>query len=506
VGSWTPPRPPLPARCFRERGGGGGEGARSTECERFTGSFLCREVMAARSHNQDQPTSPAWAQRLKACNTAWTTAPTGEEVAQTDDSGGHHQRQQQQQQRGGGGCEDGEGDGGGVMAMTIPPFYVAKPARDSLAARLRKHAMQVFIERQSAKLLSSDVLRQLFEWPQQRVNYEQFRAKGKLLGGVCRAAYFRASTFLSFERTRGGQISVPAFVGYVVRREELLRSWLHLSCYDSDQDGFLTVADVNHFVSNAVQSLPVRHGGHHRSPTRGVDVGGGDFNGGEDLAAATADAEPPVDGQFLPFYVLTAVSKFFFFLDPNHHQKIRVRKLATSPEFAEFEELRQQLLQGATAGSDAASSAATGEGKGAGKSERYPPATGGDDDDGGPLTADYGGLWPAAAVATPPSLMCPHPPDEGCDGGRGEGVGVQADGWVDPLEGEGVANDNDDYAAMGSDVGQLLPSQGGNWFSPRFAVAFYRYYLYLDVDHNGASCALCTHAYTRTHAHTRAHA
>eukprot|EP01047_Picozoa_sp_COSAG01_P140113 COSAG01_NODE_70988_length_250_cov_0.651899_1_plen_42_part_10 len=30
-------------------------------------------------------------------------------------------------------------------------------------------------------------------------------------------------------------------------------------------------------------------------------------------------------GQFLPFYVLTAVSKFFFFLDPNHHQKIRVR-------------------------------------------------------------------------------------------------------------------------------------------------------------------------------------
>ena len=72
----------------------------------------------------------------------------------------------------------------------IPPFYVAKPAKDSLAARLRKHAMQVFIERQSAHLLGSDVLRQLLEWPEQYVNYEQFRAKGREMGKPCRT-YFR---------------------------------------------------------------------------------------------------------------------------------------------------------------------------------------------------------------------------------------------------------------------------------------------------------------------------
>ena len=191
---------------------------------------------------------------------------------------------------------------------TIPAFYEKKPASgpDSLQARLSRRAFQIFIERQSEALLSAETLRALLDWPAHRVNYDQFRAMGSELGPPCRD-YFTAATFMRFERDRGGRISVAAFVGFVVRREELVRARLHLSCYASDLSGYLSALDLSHFVTDVVQSLPQLE---------------------------------PLDPGFLPFYTLTAVSRFFFFLDPMHRQRIRIRELACSPELAELEALR----------------------------------------------------------------------------------------------------------------------------------------------------------------------
>eukprot|EP01043_Picozoa_sp_COSAG02_P017647 COSAG02_NODE_803_length_17021_cov_18.597270_9_plen_349_part_00 len=240
-------------------------------------------------------------------------------------------------------------------SMRIPTFWVKKDAsRSSVQAKLSRRAMAVLIERQSDELLAPDILRALLAWPMHRVNYDQFSEMGKQLGPQCAKEYFCASTFLHFERDRGGRISVAAFVGFVVRREELLRCRLRLSCYSSDLRGFITMSDLQYYVTDVVQSLPQL----------------GYIDG--------------FDEMFLPFYTLTAVSKFFFFLDPMHRGKVRVRELACSVEVAELEELRE-------------------------------------------YTNDYR-----------------------------------------------------------SDAPFVAPWEGGNWFSPHFAMQFYRYYLALDADRNGA--------------------
>jgi len=43
---------------------------------------------------------------------------------------------------------------------------------------------------------------------------------------------------------------------------------------------------------------------------------------------------------FYPFYVITAVRKFFFFLDPKHTGRIYIKDMLTSPILAELYELR----------------------------------------------------------------------------------------------------------------------------------------------------------------------
>jgi serine/threonine-protein phosphatase 2A regulatory subunit B'' len=46
--------------------------------------------------------------------------------------------------------------------------------------------------------------------------------------------------------------------------------------------------------------------------------------------------------KFYGFYVITAVRKFFFFLDPKKTGKIWIKDLLTSPILAELYELRQE--------------------------------------------------------------------------------------------------------------------------------------------------------------------
>lgn len=46
--------------------------------------------------------------------------------------------------------------------------------------------------------------------------------------------------------------------------------------------------------------------------------------------------------EFYPFYVFTAVRKFFFFLDPKRTGRLRIRDLLSSPILPELYELRQE--------------------------------------------------------------------------------------------------------------------------------------------------------------------
>jgi len=47
---------------------------------------------------------------------------------------------------------------------------------------------------------------------------------------------------------------------------------------------------------------------------------------------------------FYPFYVITAVRKFFFFLDPKRTGKIYIKDILTSPILAELYEMRQERI------------------------------------------------------------------------------------------------------------------------------------------------------------------
>jgi serine/threonine-protein phosphatase 2A regulatory subunit B'' len=193
----------------------------------------------------------------------------------------------------------------------IPRFFFKKRFDgNSLQAKIRKRAQQEFFWHKHEELLG-DRLQELYKVARAHthVDYVEFKHLGRPFVGT---EYFKAATFLKFDRDRHGRIEVAAFLAYVVRREELMHNRLHLSCYDTDQDGFLTLFDLKDYVQDVVHSLPQLE----------------NFEG--------------FDEQFLPFYTLTAVSKFFFFLDPQHKQKIRIRDLACSFEFAELSELRQQ--------------------------------------------------------------------------------------------------------------------------------------------------------------------
>ena len=47
---------------------------------------------------------------------------------------------------------------------------------------------------------------------------------------------------------------------------------------------------------------------------------------------------------FYPFYVITAVRKFFFYLDPKRTGKIMIKDMLTSPILAELYELKSQQM------------------------------------------------------------------------------------------------------------------------------------------------------------------
>ena len=47
---------------------------------------------------------------------------------------------------------------------------------------------------------------------------------------------------------------------------------------------------------------------------------------------------------FYPFYVITAVRKFVFYLDPKRTGKIMIKDMLTSPILAELYELRSQNM------------------------------------------------------------------------------------------------------------------------------------------------------------------
>merc|ERR1712070_1149321 len=121
--------------------------------------------------------------------------------------------------------------------------------------------------------------------------------------------FFTASSFLKFSRDQFGCIPIVHFFSYVVRHANIKQTRVQLSYYDTHGRGYLREKDMENFVFELIPTLP-----------------------------QLADLQE----EFYPFYVFTAVRKFFFFLDPMKKGRISIQALLTSPILPELFELRQE--------------------------------------------------------------------------------------------------------------------------------------------------------------------
>jgi len=125
---------------------------------------------------------------------------------------------------------------------------------------------------------------------------------------------FTASTFLkiwqlSRPRDKSGCIPIAHFVAFVVRKARRVETRMQLSYYDALGRGYLREKDMENFIFELIPTLPQLNS---------------------------------LQEEFYPFYVFTAVRKFFFFLDPKRTGRIHMPDLLSSPHLMELYELRQE--------------------------------------------------------------------------------------------------------------------------------------------------------------------
>lgn len=132
--------------------------------------------------------------------------------------------------------------------------------------------------------------------------------------------FFIPSTFLKFPRDQDGCIAIVPFFTFVVRKVNIKQTRLQLSYYDQLGCGYLREKDMENFIFELIPTLPQLNS---------------------------------LQEEFYPFYVFTAVRKFFFFLDPKRTGRVHIRDLLSSQILPELYELRQeQPLQASEAESN----------------------------------------------------------------------------------------------------------------------------------------------------------
>lgn len=216
---------------------------------------------------------------------------------------------------------------------SIPRFYERKAApldgTTSLRARVLREARSRLLQRKSQKELLDEedlhaILASLKEHARSRterhaegqtdvevIDYVAFcKTREELLQrGERFRQYFLPSTYLKFPRDQSGCIAIVPFFTFVVRKVNLRQARVQLSYYDALGCGFLREKDMENFIFEMIPTLP-------------------------QLNSLTEE--------FYPFYVFTAVRKFFFFLDPKRTGRVRIRDLLSSQILPELYELRQE--------------------------------------------------------------------------------------------------------------------------------------------------------------------
>ncbi|EAR97716.2 serine/threonine-protein phosphatase 2A regulatory subunit B subunit gamma (macronuclear) [Tetrahymena thermophila SB210] len=200
----------------------------------------------------------------------------------------------------------------------IPKFFQKALLNEhQLNFRVRQEARTRFLHHKTSEILDKEDLEKLWMLlkdnisppndGKERINYNSFLTIASMLPIKCRH-FFSASTFLKFDRDEYGRIDIIAFFHSIVRKVNLFQTRIQISLYDTIGNGYLREKDLENYI---FELIPI-------------------FAQLQNLQE-----------NFFPFYVITAVRKFFFFLDPKRTGRIYIKDMLTSPILAELYELRQ---------------------------------------------------------------------------------------------------------------------------------------------------------------------
>lgn len=198
----------------------------------------------------------------------------------------------------------------------------APPAASLARQKLLAAARQRLLERKASHVLDKAQLERLWldlsksisrgdAADEPRIGYDAFGAVARRMPPPVSDNFMRASHFLKFPADEGGRIAITPYFQWVMRRSSLLAQMLELRAYDSAGAGKLSETQLENYITDLLPSLPALRG---------------------------------LQESFIPFYICTAVRKFFFFLDPKRRGCVRIRELLCSPIFTEFNELRRETL------------------------------------------------------------------------------------------------------------------------------------------------------------------
>lgn len=203
----------------------------------------------------------------------------------------------------------------------IPRFFQKNAYSESsnlLYSKVRQEARTRFLHHKTSEILDKEDLERLWQLIREhvsppddntdRINYDAFLTIAKALPPKCRH-FFSASTFLKFDRDEYGRIDIVSFFHSIVRKVSLFQTRIQISLYDSIGNGNLREKDLDNYIFELI-------------PT---------FSQLQNIPDA-----------FQNYYVITAVRKFFFFLDPKKTGKIYIKDMLTSPILAELYDLRQE--------------------------------------------------------------------------------------------------------------------------------------------------------------------
>ena len=105
---------------------------------------------------------------------------------------------------------------------------------------------------------------------------------------------------------------MQSFFHSIVRKNNLFQTRIHISLYDTNGNGYLTEANLKEYISELIPTFT-----HLKN----------------------------MDENFKENYIVGAMKKFTFFLDPKRTGRVYIKDMLTSPILAELYELRQERYE-----------------------------------------------------------------------------------------------------------------------------------------------------------------